>query len=314
MLHPYDVALFVGFPVMVLAAVGVWRAVRELRAGMTPLGVLALAMAITFVAVDLAGIVQGENGRILSFYAPFLLLAGIPPIPRPLPPVVTVGYVSNLGSPVTPREGEQSSLAGSETTLHNQLDENYGSLTLLIAQAVCIGVMAAVMAVVPLDLNPQPTGPRTDIATFGDGLPFIPSGAAFASSQYAGDFRLGQYRYIGDPSAQAITYEFEWQGDAPTERPYQFELIARANNELDGDIESEPFRWSPQVGGYLTPCWHSGDVVRDTVVLPLPAISMPVVWEVELHAIDERTGDVMTITPVEGEPSNTLALQPVKYP
>jgi hypothetical protein len=316
LLHPYDVALFVGFPVMVLAVVGVWRSLRGVMISrVSPLGVLAIAMAVTFLAVDLIGIVQGENGRILSFYAPFLLLAGLaanlPPIPQPLAPAQQVAHVTSglslrEGSQVTPREGEQHEIL-------NDRDEPT-PLPLLIAQAVCIGGMAAVLAVVPLDLNPQPTAPRTDIATFGDGLPFIASGADFTSSAYAGDFRLKQYRYIGDPSAQAITYEIEWEGGTPTERPYQFELIARANNELDGDIESEPFRWSPQVGGYLTPCWKSGDVVRDNIVLPLPAISMPVVWDVELRAVDERTGDVMQVTPVDGEASNELMLEPVKYP
>jgi hypothetical protein len=301
-LHPYDVALFVGLPVMVLAAVGVWRAIRGVsRNHVTPIGVLALASAITFLAVDLIGIVQGENGRILSFYAPFLLLAGLTPLAK---------QPSDTEADRAGPSPKGDNIFNETLRQHNVLS----SLPLFIAQAVCIGVMAAVLAVVPLDLNPQPTGPRTDIATFGDGLAFIPSSATFTTSAYAGEFRLRQYRYIGDPSAQAITYEFEWQGQAPTERPYQFELVARASNELDGDIESEPFRWSPQVGGYLTPCWSSGDVIRDNIVLPLPAISMPVVWDVELRAVDERTGDVMRITSPDGETANTLTLEPVRYP
>ena len=36
---------------------------------------LAFSMLLTLVIVNLMGIVQGENARILSFYAPFLLLA-----------------------------------------------------------------------------------------------------------------------------------------------------------------------------------------------------------------------------------------------
>ena len=285
-LHPYDVALFVGFPVMVLAVVGMWRAVRgAVRRAVSPVGVLALAMAITFLAVDLVGIVQGEYGRILSFYAPFLLLAGL------------VGSASPL-SPSHETEARDAA----------------HSLPLFMAQAVCIGVMAAVLAVIPLDLNPQPTGPRTDIATFGDVPPFIASGATFNSPQYAGAFRLGRYRYIGDPSAQAITYEIEWEGIAPTERPYQFELVARASNEQDGEIISEPFYWSPQVGGYLTPCWQNGDLVRDNIVLPLPPVSMPVIWDVSLRAVDDRSGDVMMVTASEGETGNALTLEPVKYP
>lgn len=271
-LHPYDVALFVGLPLMALAVWGIWKAFQTLRKGEPPepVDVMALSMGITLLVVNLLGLVQGENGRILSFYAPFLLLSGA-------------------------------------KLFHT--NAHHPDLPLLPVQALTVLVMAAVLYVVPLDMNPQPTAPRTDIATLGD-LPFIPANMPFESNQYVGEFNLVEYRYIGDPAAQAITYEFVWEGSTPTERPYQFELLATASNELDGEITAEPFRRSPQAGNYLTTCWRGGERVRDVIVLPLPPVSMPVVWEVELRAVDQRTQDTMIVN----AQNESTRLQSVKYP
>lgn len=262
-LHPYDVLLFTGLPAAMLAVWGVVRVLRARRVDAT--GVFTLAMALTVLLVNAAGIVQGENARILIFYMPFLLLAGL---------TVT---------------GESS------------------DAPLLGAQAGVVLAMAAVLAVVPLDLNPMPQAPRTDIGSLGD-VPWTDDGVTFTSDAYRGAFSLLRYRWVGDPSRQALTYEFEFVGSEPTERPYQFELVARADSEL-GEIVSEPFRWWSQGGEYLPACWRDGDIVRDTVVMPLPPVPHPVVWDVVLRAVDERTGDVMLTS---GETARTLA--PVQYP
>ncbi|MBC8100221.1 MAG: hypothetical protein H7Y11_12315, partial [Armatimonadetes bacterium] len=269
-LHPYDVALLMGFPLIGLAVWGIVQAVRRWR--FTPLDMLALATGLTVLLVNALGIVQGENGRILSFYAPFLLLAG-------------VGAANDhLRRP------------------------------LLIAQAVMFGVLAAVLAVIPLDLNPQSTTPRTDLGGLGDALAFIPSDTGFTSPVYTGAFRLAEYRYIADPASQAITFEFVWEGDAPTERPYHFELSASASNALDGTVNAVPLRWQPQSGSYLTTCWRSGQRVRDVVVLALPPVSMPVVWQPVLSAVDERTANISMISTSDGVIIDKLVLNPVQYP
>lgn len=281
-LHPYDVLLFVGWPLAALALFGIWRTVRavirrERGLILTSFDVLALSMGLTFVLVNLAGIVQGENARILAFYAPFLVIIGV--------------GAASVSPPVTP-------------TSHQFEKNDSGVIALFLTQALAVLVMASVLPVVPLDLNPQPTGPRQDIGGIGDGFAFVDSGAVFTSAAYSGEFKLARYRYVADPGAMAITYEFEWEGLSPTERPYHFELITGAENSTDGQIVSEPFRWLAQGGNYLPTCWKTGETIRDTVVIPLPPVSEPVVWEVTLRAVDERTG---ITTP-------TAALEPVRYP
>lgn len=227
------------------------------------LDVFTIAMALTVLAVNFAGIVQGENARILMYYMPLLLV-----------------------------------MAARTLTLYPQ------DGPLFAAQAVTVLVMATVLRVVPLDLNPIPEGPRTDIAAL-DGVPWTESGARFASVDYPGEFVLARYRWVGDPSREAVTFEFEWEGRAPTERPYTFALVAVADDPEVGPVASEPLAWQPQNASYLTTCWRAGDVIRDTVVLDVPPVSAPVTWAVTLTAVDARTGD-RAILP--------LTLVPIPYP
>ncbi|GAB4513917.1 MAG: hypothetical protein OHK0046_15280 [Anaerolineae bacterium] len=259
LLHPYDVLLFMGWP---LAALFLWSTVR-IRRPVDNLDVLTLSMFITFIAVDLAGIVQGENGRILSFYAPFLLLS-------------------------------------SARLLMDALWDR----PLMVAQAVTVLVMAALLPVVPLDLNPQPTGPRSDFATLA-GVPFMPVQTAFDG---AGAFTLESYRTVADVDQQTITLETRWRGEERTARPYAFEVVAYVSdyqNELDAATISTPHRWYAQSGAYLPTCWRSGEIVNDLTLIQVPVVAAPVEWTLELRAVDERSGAVMP---------GVAQLGPIQYP
>lgn len=260
-LHAYDTLLFVGWVVAGLFLWGVWRAVQAKQRNATH--ILALAMLITFIAVNLSGVAQGENGRILSFYAPFLLLAG-------------AGLF---------------------------VDKTWWDMPLMGAQAMTVLVMALALSVVPLDLNRPPSAPSQDVPRL-DWLEPRPVGAVFTGEDYIGRFALESHRFVADLAQQSITLETIWQGDQRTERPYQFEVIARAENEQDGEIISEPHRWYPQNSGYLTTCWREDDTIHDVTVIPLPPVSMPVVWTLELRVRDPRTGDFAGI----------VILDPVSYP
>ena len=76
-----------------------------------------------------------------------------------------------------------------------------------------------------------------------------------------------------------------------------------------GEIISEPFRWWSQGAEYPPTCWRSGEIIRDTIVMPLPPVPHPVIWDVILRAVDERTGSVMLTAG-----ANALQLAPVSYP
>lgn len=73
LLHPYDMAIFTGVPVMALALARMWQLRR--RAPVTrPADVLAGAAALTLVLVTLSGTARGETGRVWLFFAPVWLL------------------------------------------------------------------------------------------------------------------------------------------------------------------------------------------------------------------------------------------------
>lgn len=261
-LHAWDVFLFTGLPAALLA---IWGVARAVKTGVRePEQAFILSMALMFVLVDVAGIVQGENARILLFYMPFLLLMG----------------------------------ASARQTFSER-----GEIPLMATQGVVLLAMAAALYVVPLDMNPQPTGPRTDIGGLG-GVAWTDSGAGFSSQNYVGEFRLTSHRHIGDPAIQAITFEFLWEGVSPTERPYQLEMVASTQDPEVGFLQSEPLVWTPQGGAYPPTCWTAGQQINDVVVLRVPAVSAPVVWDIDLTARDVRTGDA----------TQTVRLAPVNYP
>lgn len=264
-LHPYDVLMFIGWSVAGLFIWAIWRVIRTVRQThqVDTTQLVVLTMGLTFLLVNLSGMVQGENARILSFYAPFILIGGL---------------------------------------LFMQ-KSRWWDMSLLATQAVMVLVMASVLPVVPLDLNPMPIAPRQDLPSF-DFLELVPITTTFSSDAYNGEFSLESHRFIADLAEQTITVELQWRGQARTERPYHFQMIAYAENSIDGQIESEPLLWYPQNGNYLTTCWREGDLIRDIVILPLPLISEPVIWRVEISAIDERTGDI----------AGTATLAPVNYP
>lgn len=267
-LHVWDVALFSGLPIAMLAVWGTVRALRNRSFG--ALDALTLSMAATVILVNFAGIVQGENARILIFYMPFLLVMGM-------------------------------------GVLRDQPLRWQGAW--LGTQAVVVLAMAYALYVVPLDMNLPNTGARTDIGGL-DGVAFVPVEADFEGGEYAGRFGLRQMRHVADPAVQAITFEFEWVGNQPTERPYQIELIASAQDPELGLVQSQPLRWTPQSGYYPPTCWRDGEVVRDVIVLYVPVVSAPVVWEVLVRAVDERTGDVLRVA----GGADALTLPPVRYP
>jgi methylthioxylose transferase len=272
-LHPYDVLMFTGWPLVALFVAGMIYAIKRDATRNSQVMTLGLSLLITIILVDLTGAVQGENARIMSYYAPFILL-------------------------------------GSTALLQRSARWD---MPLLVAQGLSVLVMAAVLPVVPLDLNPPPAGPRSDLARL-DVVEPIPLDATFQSETYAGTFSLTSYRFIADLGQQVITLETIWQGREQVERPYQFVVVAQAENDIDGQIITEPQSWYAQNGYYLPTCWRKGETVHNLVMIHLPPVSMPVTWTLELRAVDPRTGDVMTVLGTDGGQSDHVTLGPVNYP
>lgn len=273
-LHVYDMLMFAGWPLVALGVWGLWRAVARLRSGETIhiVDVLTLSLVCTIVLLDLTGITRAESARIWLFFVPFILLAA--------------------------------------TEQFTQTSTNW-DLPLLGGQLATVAVMSAVLPVVAFDMNPPVDGARDDIPTIGQ--EFIAVDATFSAGKasYAGVFALEGFQFVADPAAQAITVEIIWRGEEPTERPYQFEIVATAENEIDGVIISEPYYWYPQNENYLTTCWQDGDVVREVIVISVPPVSLPVQWMLQIRAIHPDSA-----LEVHGDDTDNrgAVLGPVPYP
>lgn len=272
-LHPYDLLMFTGWPIAILAFIAFVCAVSHLcsKQSVTKVDILAFATIISILALDFTGITRGESARIWLFFTPFLLLSTSESFKR------------------SPR----------------------WDFPLLIAQAGTVAVMGAVLPVVTFDMNPLVEYPRTDIATL-DHLEMRPLTFEFSSNTYEGEFKLSGYRFIADPTNQHITVEFLWEGERQVERPYQFEVIATAD---DNSVirQSDPYYWYPQGGNYMTTCWQNNDQVHDVIVIDVPPVSQPVIWELSVQAIDLRTGDI-AVAKQNGVVVDAVTLGGINYP
>src|SRR5207244_4244930 len=69
-LHLYDLALFIGFPLVTLAVAATVKSLRTLRS----LDPLAGALALTLILLALSGTARGETGRVWLFFVPYILI------------------------------------------------------------------------------------------------------------------------------------------------------------------------------------------------------------------------------------------------
>jgi hypothetical protein len=75
-LHPYELMMFTGFPVALLALAGAARSIRALRVfDWRRVDVVSVSLVVTLIVLAVSGTARGETGRVWLFFAPFILLA-----------------------------------------------------------------------------------------------------------------------------------------------------------------------------------------------------------------------------------------------
>ncbi|MEP7288419.1 MAG: hypothetical protein ABI947_21930 [Chloroflexota bacterium] len=128
-LHLYDLALFTGFPVIILALAAIWKNVPYRRAfDWQTLDPLGIALIVTLIILVIGNFARGETGRVWLFFVPFILILAARQLDK-LPPrsamlvtitqaimlLTLVGFLrvldTEFGTPPTAPPNDQASVA-----------------------------------------------------------------------------------------------------------------------------------------------------------------------------------------------------------
>lgn len=165
-----------------------------------------------------------------------------------------------------------------------------GQLALLLALLTTWDVINAP------DMLPPPTPPGSVIAG-------RPAGATIANT-----FRLAGW----DAQVQqnSITLALNWEPLKAVTTPYWFAALLVAP---DGSTPQEPVVWQALDTRYPTTCWQPGQIVGDTIDLPLPGNAQSGDWWISLSLFGDRDDPenrLMVALP-DGATDNQLGLGPV---
>lgn len=268
-----DVFIFTGWPVVLLAGLGAWQAIRSLtlRTSWPIVAGLAITLLATLLAVDISGMVQGESGRILLYLSPLFLLVASMPL----------------------RADEK----GSQSVV-----------IITAAQAAMLLVMVGFVHVVDSGISKPPAAPP-DLAASPQ-TDYLPSGALFDSTlrleRFAGHIETRQSA-DGDMQPVLILW-LDWQSTGQVDKPYYLSFIPVAP---DGQAASEAILIPPFNTEYPTTCWlPSSNPIRDRYEIPLFATSTQGDWWVSLSLVDGCTGEPSSVALPDGSQDAQVGIGP----
>ncbi|HLV35494.1 MAG TPA: hypothetical protein VKY59_10290, partial [Spirillospora sp.] len=142
--------------------------------------------------------------------------------------------------------------------------------------------------------------------------PPAPPGPVTASRPADATFAAG-FRLVGWDArltGEAIELRLNWQVSQQMTTPYWFAALLVAP---DGSLPQESFVWQALDTEYPTTCWKPGEVVGDTVRLPLPDEVQPGDWWISLTVFgDESDPEVrLPVRLPDGTQDDQVGLGPV---
>lgn len=276
-LHINDFFMFTGWPLSLLAVVGVWRVGQKLgtRAQPTDGDILTLTVFATLIIFDLSGTLRGETGRILLLLSPFILLVAAHML-----------------------RGES-----------RQLETIFG-WSLTIVQAVMVLVLLAFLRVVDSGLSEVPatapiqmTDPQSpaiiNSAVFGD---------VFRLNAFTG--HVETHRDSNGVRQSTLVLWLDWESSGQVDVPYFVSLLPVAP---DGRVAAAATLVQPFDGAYPTTCWlpESG-AIRDQLEVPLFEVAGGD-WWLSLSLIDGQTGETLDVITPDGARDHQVGIGPF-YP
>lgn len=273
-LHLNDFFMFTGWPLMLVAAVGIWQGLKSLKEN-TERSVgkmLALAAASTLIALDLSGIGRGESGRVWLFLSPFFMLTA------------------------------------AETLAFDQTQQSGWVIT--VTQALMVLVIVAFVHVIDSGLSRPPATPP--LTTQSPQAPYVPSGAIFDGALRLNGF-AGQVEMLPNENGElqaTLVLLLEWQSSGQVDTPYYLSFIPVAP---DGRPAPQALLKQPFDDQYPTTCWlpESG-VMRDRYEIPLFENNVKGDWWVSLSLIDGRTGQKPEVILPDGSRDEQVGIGPFR--
>jgi hypothetical protein len=275
LLHPYDFFIFTGWPLTLLAGLGVWNGWRKWRESkVLTIGDLFILVAVlTFTILIVSGTLRGETGRILLYLSPFLVL-------------VAARALVNRAAPATNRAG----------------------LWVTLTQVVMIVIMAAFLRVGGSAFNFQP--PLRPAAPAQQPPAAVPNGATFAQVLHLKSF-TGLVEEVVDQNGETqpvLTLWLQWESSGQVDIPYWLGLIPVAPN---GDAALAATLVWPFEGAFPATCWlpRSGSFWQQLHV-PLFQDDFSGDWWVSLSLIDVETGQKAAVVALDGSLDDQVGLGP----
>lgn len=265
-----DFAMFAGWPLALLAGIGLWRVVRQLfsRKVLGESDIMILAAALTLAVVDLSGTLRGESGRLLLFLSPWVVLAAA------------------------------AALDG---------DRGLGS-ALTVVQAILLVVMVTCLHVLHTGLGEAPSSPPYMAEPVAEAQ-VLSCGALFGDVARLKAFsgRI-EARYDDQGRERSVLVLWlNWEPLKPMSVPYYLVFLPVAP---DGEVAASATLLQPFSDRYPTTCWKPCDgELRDQFEVPLFKTQTGD-WWISFSLIDAKTVQSLGVVAPDGSRDQQIGLGP----
>jgi hypothetical protein len=126
---------------------------------------------------------------------------------------------------------------------------------------------------------------------------------------FADSFRL--VGWDAQPTTNRIQLHLNWQDLNPVTTPYWFSALLVAP---DGSLPQESQVWQGLDTRYPTTCWQPGEIVGDTISLPLPDDAQSGDWWLSLSVFADKSDpeDRLLVTLPDGTIDNQVGIGPIR--
>jgi hypothetical protein len=113
-----------------------------------------------------------------------------------------------------------------------------------------------------------------------------------------------------DVGSASVNLSLNWQSQMRVATPYWFAALLVAP---DGSLPQAPTVWQGLDTRYPTSCWSPGEIVGDTIELPLPDDAAPGDWWISLSAFGDKSDpeDRLPVRLPDGMTDTQIGLGPV---